>query len=168
MDFFDAVKKRASVRSFSPCEVCDEELERILDAGRRAPSGYNVQPWEFILIKDPDTLGKLGNVQGCIAQAGAAIAVVVDQHATRFWIEDASAAIENMLLATEALGYASLWVEGYVLRHEKMAKDVLDVPDDSRLLAILPIGKAAGSQRQAEKKPLSQLVHYERYGRKQR
>ncbi len=168
MDFFDVVEKRASVRSFAPCEVGDDELRRILDAGRRAPSGLNVQPWEFILIKDPDTLKKLGKVQGCIAEAGAGVAVVVDQNATRFWIEDASAAIENMLLAIEALGYASLWVEGYVLRHEKMAKDVLGVPEARRLLAILPVGKAGGPQRQAGKKPLTQLVHYERYGRKQR
>ena len=62
MDFFDVVKRRASVRSFSPCEITDEELMQILDAGRRAPSGYNKQPWEFILIKDDALLKDLGKV----------------------------------------------------------------------------------------------------------
>ena len=85
---------------------------------------------------------------------------------TRFWKEDASAAIENMLLAIEALGYASLWVEGYVLNHEKMAKDVLGVPDDKRLLAILPVGKPVTDPRQAGKKSLSELVHVNQYGQR--
>ncbi len=166
MDFFEVVKRRASVRSFSPCEITDEELMQILDAGRRAPSGYNRQPWEFILIKDDALLKKLGKVQGCIAESSAAIGVVVDENMTRFWKEDASAAIENMLLAIEALGYVSLWVEGYVLKHEKMAKDVLSVPDDRRLLAILPVGKPVADPRQAGKKSLSELVHVNQYGQK--
>lgn len=164
MDFFDVVKKRASVRSFSPCQITDKELVRILDAGRRAPSGYNVQPWEFILIKDKALLEKLGKVQGCISESSAAIAVVVDADMTDFWVEDASAAIENMLLAIEALGYASLWVEGYVMKHEKMAKKVLGVPKEKRLLAILPIGNPASESRQAGKKKLSELVSLNQYG----
>jgi nitroreductase len=166
MEFFDAVKKRASVRSFAPGEVSAEDLERIVDAGRRAPSGYNRQPCEFIMIRDQDLLQDLGKIQGCIAEAGAAVAVVVDDHATRFWKEDASAAIENMLLAVVALGYASVWVEGYVLKHEGLGKDLLDVPDDRRLLAILPIGSPATPPGQADKAPLSEVAYVDRYGQR--
>jgi len=115
MDFFEAVRERASVRAFAPCSITDPELEQILDCGRRAPSGYNRQPWEFIVVRDKALLEKLGEIQGCIAQAEAAIAVVMDEKSTDYWKEDAAAAIENMLLASVALGYASLWVEGYVL-----------------------------------------------------
>ncbi|MFW6279727.1 MAG: nitroreductase family protein, partial [Planctomycetota bacterium] len=153
-------------RSFTACDISRDELLKIIDAGRRAPSGNNRQPWEFILIEEASTLEKLGTVQNCIAEASAAIAVVVDENATDYWKEDASAAIENMLLAVVGLGYASLWVEGYVLRHENMAKSVLEVPGDQRLLAILPIGEPAGEPHQAEKKTMDEVLHVNRYGRR--
>jgi len=166
MDFFDVVEKRASVRSFTKCEISEETLERILEAGRKAPSGRNTQPWEFILIRDPETLRKLGKIQGCIADASAAIAVVMNEAASQYWKEDASAAIENMLLAIVALGYGALWVEGYVLMNEEYGKEVLGVPENLRLLAVLPIGKPANPPVQASKKPLKEILHRERYGQR--
>jgi nitroreductase len=168
MDVFEAIRTRASVRSLKPCSVTAPELEQILEAGRRAPSGYNRQPWEFILIRDRKILDRLGRIQGCIGEGSAAIAVVMDEQASKYWKEDASAAIENMLLSIVALGYASLWVEGYVLDQEAYGKSVLGVPEHLRLLAILPIGKPAGPAHQARKKPLDQLVYYDRYGHRKK
>ena len=63
MEFFDTVKARASVRSFERCEIPQEHLEAIVDAGRRAPSGNNRQPWEFVIVRDADVLERLGEVQ---------------------------------------------------------------------------------------------------------
>lgn len=164
MDLFEAIEKRASVRAFAPCDISEDELLRIVEAGRRAPSGRNRQPWEFILITDTDVIAKLGEIQGCIGEATAAIALVMNDQASDYWKEDAAAAIENMLLAVTALGYASLWVEGYVLHHEDMGKEILGVPDNLRLLAVLPIGKPSGEAAQAEKKPLNEILHRDRYG----
>jgi len=164
MDLFEAIKQRASVRAFAPGEISGEDLESIVDAGRRAPSGYNTQPCEFIVIRDRTVLQKLGKIQDCIAQASAAVGIVVDEEATKYWKEDASAAIENMLLAAVALGYASLWVEGYVLMQEDYGREVLGVPDRLRLLAILPIGEPAAAPLQKDKKPLKEVVHYDQYG----
>jgi nitroreductase len=166
MDVFEAIKQRASVRAFVPCEISEQELEQVVDAGRRAPSGYNRQPWQFIVVRDPEVLNQLGRIQKCIADASAAIAVVLDEGSTNFAREDAAAAIENMLLALVSLGYSSLWVEGYVLRHEQYGKQVLGVPDNLRLLAILPIGRPAEEVRQAEKRPLGEITHRDRYGRR--
>ena len=166
VDFFEAVKARASVRSFGPCEISDEELAQIVDAGRRAPSGYNRQPWEFVIVRDGALLDRLGHIQDCIAESSAAVAVVVDEDSTNFWKEDAAAAIENMLLAVTALGYASLWIEGYVLRYEELGKDILGVPENRRLLAILPIGKPASAPQQAEKNALSDITYGDRYGQR--
>jgi len=166
MDLFEAIEKRASVRSFVPCDIPEEDLLRIVEAGRRAPSGLNRQPREFILIRDPDTLRKLARIQDCIGQASAAIAVVMDEAASEYWKEDAAAAIENMLLAATALGYASLWVEGRVLMQEQHGKDVLGVPADRRLIAVLPLGKPAEPASQREKKPLCEVLHRERYGQR--
>jgi len=164
MDFFQVVAARASVRAFKKCEVSIEDLETIVDAGRKAPSGRNRQPWQFIIVRDSSTITKLGRIQKCIEGASAAIAVVMDEKASEYWKEDAAAAIENMLLATVALGYASLWVEGYVLLNEAYGKEVLAIPGALRLIALLPIGKPAGRVAQAQKRPLTEITHYERFG----
>jgi nitroreductase len=166
MELFEAIGKRASVRAFAPCDVPDDDLVRIVDAGRRAPSGRNRQPWEFIIVSDADVIARLGEIQGCIGQASAAVAIVMDDQASEYWKEDAAAAIENMLLAITALGYASVWVEGYVLHHEDYGKEVLGVPENRRLLAVLPIGKPEGEAVQAQKKPLDEVLHRNRYGSK--
>jgi nitroreductase len=164
VDFFEAIRKRASVRAYSPCRISNDHLRMIVDAGRRAPSGYNRQPWEFIVIKSADVLRRLAKIQGCIGEASAAIAVVIDEGSTPYAREDAGAAIENMLLAAVALGYASLWVEGYVLKFEDHGKEVLQVPKERRLLAILPLGKPAAAPRQASKKDIGAVTHLDRYG----
>ncbi len=170
MDFFEVVERRASVRAFEPVEVPEDELLRIVDAGRRAPSGRNRQPCQFVLITDKATIERLGAVQACIGQASAAIAVLVDDQLTEYWKEDAAAAIENMLLAIAALGYASVWVEGYVLRNEAMVKEVLGVPEGPgadrplRAIAVLPIGKPASEPMQTAKKPMDEMLHRDRFG----
>jgi nitroreductase len=164
MDLFEAIGKRASVRAFVKCEIPEQDLMRILEAGRLAPSGRNTQPREFILVKDPQTIEQLGKIQECIAGASAAIAVVMDDQASEFWKEDAAAAIENMLLAIVALGYASLWVEGRTLQNEEHGKQALGVPGDKRLIAVLPIGKPAEPTPQHDKKPMSEILYREKYG----
>ena len=166
MDFFEAVEARASVRKLEPVAIPDGDLTRILDAGRRAPSGMNVQPLQYLVIRDRAMIEKLAKVQDFIAQASCVIAIVADPGASKYWLEDAAAAAENMLLAIAALGYASTWVEGTLLRREDWAKEALGVPAHLRLLIFLPIGKPASPPAQAPKKPLHDLVHYEQFGQR--
>jgi nitroreductase len=164
MDLFDAIEKRASVRDLQPTDVPAGDLERILDAGRRAPSGRNRQPIEFIVIRDADTIKELSKAQGCIADVSVLIAVAADPEKSEFWLEDVAAATENMLLAITALGYASVWIEGTLLRAEADHKKVLGVPDAMRLMVVLPVGAPAKVAAQAQKRPLKEMVHWERYG----
>ena len=164
MELFEAIEKRASVRNLKAVEVSDADLERILDAGRRAPSGRNTQPIEFIVIKQPDTIAQLAKAQACIADVSLAIAVAADPSKSEFWLEDIAAASTNMLLAITALGYASVWIEGTLLRAEADHKKVLGVPDHLRLMVLLPIGQAAKPAEQKEKRPLADIVHWERFG----
>ena len=166
MDLFDAIELRASVRDLEPVDVPESDLEKILDAGRRAPSGMNVQPLQYIVVRDPAMLQRLAKVQDFLGGASAAVAIVADPGASRFWLEDAAAAAENMLLAIAALGYASTWVEGTLLRREDWAKDQLGVPDHLRLIILLPIGKPAHPPHQADKKPLRDLVHHDKFGQR--
>ena len=169
MEFYDVLKRRRSVRKFVPSEITDDVLLRIVDAGRIAPSGCNLQNREFIVIRDRETLTALHEkIQPDMANAAAAIALVMDPKSTdwgEFWREDAAAATESMLLAIANEGYDSVWIEGTLHRHEPWAKELLNVPDDRRLFILLPIGKAANQERlMAPKADLEKLIHYERFG----
>ncbi len=164
MDALEAIRSRRSAKALEPVEIPREDLETIVDAGRLAPSGKNTQPWEFIAITDPETIARLAEVQGLVGQASAVVAIVADEQASTFWLEDASAAAENMLLAIEALGYGSRWIEGTLLPKEAWAKGVLGVPDDKRLVIMLPIGKGVYNDQPKQKKSLDEVLHWERYG----
>lgn len=166
MDLFEAIQKRRSVRSLVETDIPIAHLEKIVDAGRLAPSGTNAQPREFIIITDPDIISRLSTVQASVRSASAIIAIVADDKGSKYWLEDASASTENMLLAIVALGYDSCWVEGTLLRKEDEAKQILGVPETKRLIVLLPIGKAAAPGSQASKKPLTEITYYNKYGQK--
>lgn len=162
MELFETIKKRRSVRDFTGETIPRETLEKIVNAGRWAPSGYNKQPWEFILITDRATIGKLKTAAKWIEKAAAVIAVVLDPEASKYWLEDGSAAIENILLAATALGYGSCWLQGYTEPHEETFKVLLGVPAKRRLLTLIPIGVPVSWPEQ-HKKPLSDIIHWEKY-----
>jgi nitroreductase len=166
MDLFEAIAKRASVRAYAPADVSEEQLLKIVDAGRRAPSGGNRQPLQFILIRDPETLTSLAKVQPCFGTASAAIGIVADPAVSRWWLEDAAAAAENMLLAIAALGFSSVWVEGTLLKEVEFARKLLNVPADKKFPILLPIGKAPQYTPQADRKPLADVLWREKYGKK--
>ena len=166
MDLFEAIEKRASVRAYVSVEIPEEDLLKIADAGRRAPSGGNRQPLQLILIRQKDTLKALEKVQACFATASAAIGIVSDPAVSRWWLEDASAAAENMLLAIQALGYASVWVEGTLLKQEDFAKKLLGIPPEKKFVILLPVGKAPQDTPQADRKPLQDIIWREQYGKR--
>ncbi|NLO72807.1 MAG: hypothetical protein GX100_01685 [candidate division WS1 bacterium] len=163
MELFDALVQRASVRKLKPVEVTGADLQRILDAGRRAPSGQNFQPFDFLVIRDPDTLRELSRAQACIGDVTLAVALVADPEKSRWWLEDIAAATANMLLAITALGYASVWIEGTLLRQEAEHKRLLGIPENLRLMILLPIGQAAEAVAQAPKRALEDMVHRDRW-----
>jgi nitroreductase len=94
-------------------------------------------------------------------KAGAIIAVVIDPY-SRWWLEDGSAAIQNMLVASTALGYGSCWVEGDALPHEEQFKTLLYIPKGKRLLALVPVGVPA-EWPTIEKRPLESVLHWQVY-----
>jgi nitroreductase len=161
MDLFTAIQTRRSIRRFSGAPVPREDLEKIVDAGRLAASGNNLQPWEFIVVTRCEMIEQLKMTHEWIAGAGAVIVVVVDS-SSRWWLEDASAAMENMLLAATALGYGTCWMEGFALRNEEHFKELLGVPAALRLLAIIPVGIATETP-QKEKRSLENVLHWEQY-----
>lgn len=93
--------------------------------------------------------------------AGAIIALVMDP-SSRWRLEDGSAAVENMLIASTALGYGSCWLEGYTLPREEEFKTLLNIPAEKRLLTLIPIGVPIEWPTR-EKKPLKEVIHWEKF-----
>lgn len=161
MDALEAIRRRRSVRKYTGDPIPREHLEQIVDAGRLAATGNNRQPWDFIVVTDGAMIDKLKVASRWMEQAGAIIAVVMDP-SSRWWLEDGSAAVENMLIASTALGYGSCWLEGYTLPREEEFKALLGVPEGKRLLTLVPIGVPA-EWPTPEKKSLEEVIHWERY-----
>ncbi len=161
MDALEAIRTRRSVRKYTGDPISRGDLEKIVDAGRLAASGYNRQPWDFIVVTERGMINKLAVAAEWMDKAAAVIAVVIDP-AAEFWLEDGSAAVENMLVACTALGYGSCWLEGDTLPLEDRLKAVLGIPKEKRLLTLVPVGVPAEWPTK-EKKPLDQVIHWEKW-----
>jgi nitroreductase len=161
VDTLEAICRRRSIRRYTDDVVSKADLVTIVDAGRLAATGNNRQPWDFIVVTDRGMIEQFKIAGAWIGKAGAVIVVVMDP-ASRWWVEDGAAAIENMLLASTALGYGACWVEGDALPREAQFKILLGVPAEKRVMALIPIGVAAETPA-PEKKPIEQVLHWERY-----
>jgi nitroreductase len=167
MDLFDAIVSRRSIRRFLPEPVPRDDLERIARAGIEAPSGCNMQLRQYIIVDDDAVLDALRSCSHAMETCPAAIVLLIEPTGTKFgefWTQDASAAVENMLLAATALGYGACWVEGALRRHEDHARRVLNVPDPLRVWAILPVGKPAESPDRPPKSDPADVIHHNTFG----
>jgi nitroreductase len=165
MDVFQAIRTLLAVRSYQDKPVPDAVVRRIVEAGRLTGSGMNQQPWHFIVVRDRETLRRLGSLASSgpyVAQAQLAIVVATDK--SRFAVSDASRAIQSMLLSAWGDGVGSNWVGFGGL--EKV-KAVLEIPASLEVLAILPFGYPARAVGRGKKqrKALREVAHLERYGR---
>ncbi len=164
MDVFEAIKTRASVRRYSDKKVEKELLEQLVDAGRRAPTGRNEQPWEFIVITDQDKKEKIAaitNFGKFIAQAPACIAVYCRD--SKYYLEDGSAAVQNILLAATGLGLSTCWVAGDKKPYVNDISEVLSVPFGYNLVALIAVGYSQGTVSAKEKRSLEEVIHWEKF-----
>ena len=174
MDLFDAISSRYSYRGeFSDVPVPRNDLEKIVQAGIQAPSACNEQVASFVVIDDPQLLRQVAEIVGkpVCATAKAMIVCVADPRPVyanfAFPAEDCAAAVENMLLAITALGYASVWLDG-VLRAEDRAARIarlLGVPSGRTVRILLPIGVPATPGHQRDKLPFDQRAWFNRHGK---
>lgn len=174
-DMLAGIRDRRSVRNFTSDLVSDDHIEAILEAARWAPSGANSQPWDFVVVQDPRTRTDLGRILKGItfswagmAAAPVMIVVSVDQTAdpTHF-VEDGAVAAQNVCLAAQSLGLASSWAGVFSNRKarkgaEGAIADLVSLPETHRVIAVVPIGVARNAQ-EPSRRPLAEMVHYERY-----
>jgi nitroreductase len=166
MDVLKAINERRSVRKYLPDAVSRDDLAKIVQSGIEAPSGCNMQLRQYVIVDDPETISALQPVSRAIDAAPAAIVLLIDPQGTKFgefYIQDASAAMENMLLAAVGLGYGACWVEGALRRHEEKVRELLHVPEQLRVWALLPVGKAAEQPPRPPKSAYEDVVHVNRY-----
>ena len=167
MDFFDVVAARRSVRRYLPDPVGRDVLEKIVAAGVDAPSGCNMQLRQYVIVDDISVMEKIRPFSSTTAQAPAAIVLLIEPKGTQFgdfWMQDASAAMENMLLAAVAMGYAACWVEGSLRRCEDELRKILGVPEHLRIWSLLPVGKPSHQPARPPKPELGEVTHYNRFG----
>jgi nitroreductase len=141
MEVLEAIRTRRSVRKYKKDLIPQEKIEKILEAGRWAPSANNSQPWEFIILTDPKVREELASVLTWgkfLAQATLGIAVIVDPKASNHPIEDGAVATYSMLLATHALGIGGCWIDPSV--NEERIKEILSVPKEKKPLSVISLG----------------------------
>jgi nitroreductase len=165
-EMLELIKKRRSIRKYTDQAVTDEQIRQLLEAAMAAPSGSNIQPWEFVVVRDPDLKRQLAQTHTWSQMAAdAAVVFVVCGHerASPHWVEDTSAATQNLLLAAAAMNLGAVWVAMYPHRErETHARRVLGIPEEVRILCLVPVGHPAESKPPGTKYR-EDKVHYERW-----
>lgn len=170
MNVMDAIKTRKSVRSFLDKPVDDAKLNAVLEAARLAPSASNRQEWRFVIVREPETRKQLAAVAGGQAFVGEAPVLIVacaetDGHVMRCgqlcYPIDVAIALDHMSLAAVELGLGSCWIG---LFDEKKVKEIVHIPDEIRVVELMPLGYPSDPSAIAKKRlPLDRIMKYEHW-----
>ena len=150
MEALEAMLTRRSIREYTSQAVPDELVQRLLEAAMQAPSAGNQQPWHFILMTEHGQLNALAGILRfgqMLRYAPLGIAVCADLSLTKhpgYWVQDCSAATQNLLLAAHALGLGAVWLGVYPI-DERVAgvKQILGLPEQVIPLCVVALGYPA-------------------------
>jgi nitroreductase len=173
MDVLEAIKGRRSIRAYKGDNVSSEIVQKLIEAATWAPSAGNIQPWEFIIVRNPEIKRKLTEAaldQTFIEEAPVVIVVCANEvrssqgYGTRgktlYCLQDTAAAIQNIHLTAYSLGLGTCWIGAF---REEEARKILKIPEGVRPIAIIPIGYADETRSPRNRRPLNQIVHYEMF-----
>ena len=164
MDAITLMKSRRSIRRYEPRPVPREALLEILDCARLAPSGYNLQHWRFVCVTDAAVKGRIAAAAlygRFINEAGACIAVLGERDAECL-VEDCCAATENIIIAAQAFGLGTCWVNSLRKEHSADVKRILEVPEGYELVSLITVGYPAECPT-AAKKTLDEVTRWEKF-----
>lgn len=164
MDAIEALKSRRSIRIYEEKPVPRQIIEEIIDTARLAPSANNIQPWEFVVVTEPETRRKIADLTDYgkfIARSGACVAVFAK--GVKHYLEDGSAATQNILVAAHALGLGTCWVAGYKKDYAEPIAGLLGIPDGHHLVALISLGYPAEEPETHDKRELADVLHWERF-----
>jgi len=167
MELFEAISNRRSVRKYKKDFIPKDMLEKIVDAGRWAATARNDCPWHFTVITDKERLKQLELLtekptKNAMFLKDAAAAVVVTSKNTKYYLEDGSAATQNILLAAHALGVGTCWIAG---DKKDYCPDILafvSAPPGEKLVSIVSCG--IPDEKPVKKKPdLDKVISWDRF-----
>jgi len=169
-DFLNVIHSRKSVRNYTGAPVTKDDIDELLRAGMAAPSAVDRRPWSFIAVTERETLDRLSKAtpfSGMLKKAGAAIIVcgipmkslvkmklinLVAGVSNDYWVQDCSAATENILLAAEAKGLGAVWIGIHPVEAKvETVRKILNIPDNVTPLNIISIGHPLGTEKPKNK-----------------
>lgn len=149
----EAIQTRVSVREFTGEKLTDEQIEQLLRAAMAAPSALNKQPWQFVVVTNEELLRKIGeqmpntrcqNKPGCAIVPCGDMTKTLEGQARDFWVNDLSAATENLLLAAHAMGLGAVWTGVHPNKDRvKEVQELLGLDENLVPLCIIPVGVPA-------------------------
>lgn len=162
----DNIFERKSVRSYLDKEVEKEKIDLMLRAGMAAPTGKNIQPWEFVVVTDRARLDSMAAAlpyAKMLAKARNAIVVCGDSARSSYWYLDCSAAAQNILLAAESLGLGAVWTAAYPYEDRMQAvRKYINLPRNILPLCVIPLGYPAANEKPKQKFD-EKKIHYNQY-----
>lgn len=171
MDFYDVVKKRRSFRIYKPDMPEKEKLERILEAARLAPTWANMQGVNYIIIQESEKVKAIWKaigqrrkfvnapifIVGIISENGSG----TNTNGEKYYGVDFGICFEHLILAATAEGLATCWIGFF---NENKIKEILEIPDDYRVMGITPLGYSTKEKKEiTDRKLLSEIVHWEKF-----
>lgn len=168
----NAIQTRASVRQFTGEKICDEQIQTLLRCAMSAPSAINKQPWAFVVVTEDSLLRQMGeafpysrcgNGAACAFVMCGDLSKAIEGEGQGFWINDVSAATENLLLAAHAMGLGAVWT-GVYPSSERTAQvqAMLELPEHIIPMCIVPVGVPA-EQPAVKQKFKEENIHYNRW-----
>jgi len=169
MELMEAIRKRASIRSYEDRPVPEDKLMKVLEAARLAPSASNRQRWKFVVVKDKErrrALSRAAGGQPHLAEAPVVIVAVatMPEYVMRCGIPayavDLAIAVDHMTLAAADEGLGTCWIGAF---SQEEAREVVRVPDNYRIVTVLPLGFPRLPGREKTRKSLDEIVCYETF-----
>lgn len=171
-DALTVIHSRKSVREYTGESATKDQLMILLKAGMAAPTAIDKRPWVFVVVTDKNMLSKLAEglpYSKMIVSAGSAIVVcgdltkTMEGEAKEFWIQDCSAASENILLAAEAIGLGAVWTGMYpIAKNVEFAQKTLGIPENVIPLNIIAVGHPVGTEKPKDKFDPAN-IHWEKW-----
>jgi len=163
MDAIECIKKRRCVREYLNKEISDKIIKDIIDCARLAPSARNIQPWEFIVIKDKKHLKSIAEMTdyGKFIK-DAAICIIVICKDTKYYLEDGCNASMNILLSARAYGIGGCWIAGDKKAYAEKILKFLEVKGGYKLISLLPLGYCKDFPKEPEKRKIEEVMHIEK------
>lgn len=176
METWDAIKGRASVRSYKSEPVSDDTIKAMIEMGTQAPSSGNVQNWEFIIVKEDGLKGQLAEAamgQDFVREAPVVLVVCANQdiitpkygrRGTELYsIQNTALAVGNLMLAAYDKGLGTCWVGAF---SENDVRRILAIPRNVRPVAIITIGYPKEKQEKPKRRDVKGVMHFNAYGRR--